>query len=176
MLVGRYDNLIVCKSMSKVYALSGARVAYLCAGPHQLEELRAHTPPWAVSLPAQVAAVKALADPDYYAARREETHRMREQLAAGFSALGWEVVPGSANFLLFHLPAAGPNARMLVEACKRHGLFVRDAAAMGSALGERAVRIAVKDGETNPRMVEILSTIAGSTSRRSIASLASCAS
>ena len=33
--------------MSKVYALSGARVAYLCAGPHQLEALRAITPPWA---------------------------------------------------------------------------------------------------------------------------------
>ncbi len=31
------ENVIVCKSMSKVYALSGARVGYLCAGSHQLE-------------------------------------------------------------------------------------------------------------------------------------------
>ena len=175
-LVGRYDNLIVCKSMSKVYALSGARVAYLCASPHQLEELRALTPPWVVGLPAQVAAVKALADPAYYAARREETHWMRGQLAIDLSALGWDVIPGSANFLLSHLPAAGANARELVEACKRQGLFVRDAAAMGPSLGERAVRIAVKDEETNRRMLEILSKIAGSTARRSSASLASCAS
>ena len=29
------ENVIVCKSMSKVYALSGVRAAYLCAGPHQ---------------------------------------------------------------------------------------------------------------------------------------------
>lgn len=175
-LVPRYDNLIVCKSMSKVYALSGSRVAYLCASPHQLEELRAHTPPWVVGLPAQVAAVNALADPDYYAARREETHRMREQLAIDLAALGSDVIPGSANFLLFHLPAAGPNARELVEACKRQGLFVRDAAAMGLLLGERAVRIAVKDEETNRRMMGILSKIAGSTARRSIASLVPCAS
>lgn len=175
-LVSRYDNLIVCKSMSKVYALSGARVAYLCASPHQLEELRAFTPPWVVGLPAQVAAVKALADPDYYAARREETHRMREQLVLDLSALGWDVIPGSANFLLSHLPAAGPNARELAEDCARHGLFVRDAAAMGSTLGDRAVRIAVKDAETNRRMLEILSKIAGSTARRSSASLAPCAS
>ena len=49
--------------MSKSYALSGARVAYLCAGPHQLESLRLLSPPWAVSLPAQIAAVKALEDP-----------------------------------------------------------------------------------------------------------------
>ena len=30
------ENVIVCKSMSKVYALSGARVAYLCGGAHQI--------------------------------------------------------------------------------------------------------------------------------------------
>src|ERR1041385_912788 len=41
----RSENIVVCKSMSKVYALSGARVAYLCAGAHQLEQLRALTPP-----------------------------------------------------------------------------------------------------------------------------------
>ena len=49
--------------MSKVYALSGARCAYLCASPHLLETLRSITPPWAVSLPGQVAAVAALRDP-----------------------------------------------------------------------------------------------------------------
>ena len=59
----RSENVIVCKSMSKAYAFSGARVAYLCAGQHQLESLRPLTPPWAVSLPAQIAAVKALEDP-----------------------------------------------------------------------------------------------------------------
>ena len=31
MFAARSENVIVCKSMSKVYALSGARVAYLCA-------------------------------------------------------------------------------------------------------------------------------------------------
>src|SRR5712671_4348466 len=76
----RSENVIVCKSMSKVYALSGARVAYLCAGAHQLEELRAITPPWVVSLPAQVAAVYALQDPGYYAARYAETGALREEL------------------------------------------------------------------------------------------------
>src|SRR6185369_9289782 len=75
------ENVIVCKSMSKVYALSGARVAYLCAGAHQLEGLRAITPPWVVSLPAQVAATVALRDPRYYNGRYDETQVLREQLA-----------------------------------------------------------------------------------------------
>ncbi|MBN1448711.1 MAG: histidinol-phosphate aminotransferase family protein [Bacteroidetes bacterium] len=59
-------NAIVCKSMSKVYALSGLRAAYLCAAPAQLERLRSITPPWAVSLPAQIAATHALQSREYY--------------------------------------------------------------------------------------------------------------
>ena len=150
------ENVIVCKSMSKVYALSGARAAYLCAGPHQLEALRAITPPWVVSLPAQVAAVRALQDPDYYAARYRETAALREELASGLKSLGWEVLPGIANFLLCHLPEQSPPAAEWVRRCRVHGLFMRDAALMGSGLGSRAVRLAVKDAATNAQMLQII--------------------
>ena len=47
----RTENVFVCKSMSKVYALSGMRVAYLCGGPRAIAALRAITPPWVVGLP-----------------------------------------------------------------------------------------------------------------------------
>jgi histidinol-phosphate/aromatic aminotransferase/cobyric acid decarboxylase-like protein/GNAT superfamily N-acetyltransferase len=150
------ENVIVCKSMSKVYALSGARAAYLCAGLHQLEELRAVTPPWVVSLPAQVAAVRALQDPDYYAARYVETASLREQLAGELAALGLEIIPGIANFILGHLAPDGPNAATAAKRCRARGLFLRDAAAMGSQLGSHALRIAVKDEGTNRRMLEII--------------------
>jgi histidinol-phosphate/aromatic aminotransferase/cobyric acid decarboxylase-like protein/GNAT superfamily N-acetyltransferase len=156
------ENLIVCKSMSKVYALSGARVAYLCASAHQLEELRAITPPWVVGLPSQVAAVQALHDPDYYAARYAETAALREALADQLRSLEWDVTPGIANFLLCSVPSAGPTAAAIVHECQKHGLFLRDAAAMGAGLGERTVRIAVKDSATNARMFQILEQVIGS--------------
>ena len=150
------ENIVVCKSMSKVYALSGARVAYLCGGAHQLEALRAITPPWVVSLPAQVAAVNALVDREYYEARHRETDGLRNHLSAELRSLSWEIVPGVANFLLCHLPSAGPDAATVVSACREHGLFLRDAGLMGSQLGAHAIRIAVKDQSTNQRMIEIL--------------------
>ena len=153
-------NVVVCKSMSKVYALSGVRAAYLCGPPHILDELRAITPPWAVSLPAQVAAVAALQNANYYVARYDETHRLREGLAAALGAFdGWQIVPGVANFLLCHLPEDGPDAASLVKQCRERGLFLRDASAMGSNLGTHTVRIAVKDTETNDRILNILSAV-----------------
>jgi histidinol-phosphate/aromatic aminotransferase/cobyric acid decarboxylase-like protein len=157
------ENVIVCKSMSKVYALSGLRAAYLCAGAHQLEALRAITPPWVVSLPAQIAAVEALLDLPYYQARYKETHGLRLQLKAGLEALGWNVVPGCANFLLCHLPSAG--AAELVRQCRHHGLYLRDAAAMSSRLGTDTIRIAVKDAGTNARMLDILTTMPSTDAR-----------
>lgn len=150
------ENVVVCKSMSKVYALSGLRVAYLCAGAHQLETLRAITPPWVVSLPAQVAATLALRDDGYYAARYAETLVLREQLSEQLETLGWEIVPGIANFLLAHLPENGAMAERLVQKCQRQGLFLRNAASMGSQMGSRTIRMAVKDAATNGRIVRII--------------------
>lgn len=154
-------NIVVCKSMSKVYALSGVRAAYLCGPKPIIAELRGLTPPWAVGLPAQVAAVAALQDPDYYAARYAETHRLRAALAEELSRFdGWEILPGIANFLLCHLPDNGPTtAAALVTQCRPHGLFLRDVGAMGRNLGPHALRIAVKDAKSNRRLLQTLTSI-----------------
>jgi histidinol-phosphate/aromatic aminotransferase/cobyric acid decarboxylase-like protein len=150
------ENVVVCKSMSKVYALSGARVAYLCGPRSLLDPLRLITPPWVVGLPSQLAAVRALQNPAYYLERYAETHTLRKTLTENLVSLGWDVIPGVANFLLCHLPAEGVTAAQLVPACQERGLFLRDAAAMGAQLGPHAVRLAVKDELTNQRMFEIV--------------------
>jgi histidinol-phosphate/aromatic aminotransferase/cobyric acid decarboxylase-like protein/GNAT superfamily N-acetyltransferase len=151
------SNVIICKSMSKVYALSGLRCAYLCAPPHLLERLRAITPPWAVSLPGQVAAVAALKDRDYYAERYRQTAVLRAELTVVLASIpSTEIIPGVANFLLCHLPESGPSAADVVARCRQRGLFIRDTSNMGANLGQHAIRIAVKDRETLARMAGIL--------------------
>lgn len=153
------ENVVVCKSMSKVYALSGARVAYLCGSAAQIEPLRRLTPPWAVSLPTQVAAVEALRDAEYYAARYCETQALREQLAQGLKLLGWDVVPGCANFLLAHVPGHQPTAPEVIARCRNHGLFLRDVSSMGTTFSNRTIRVAVKTAEMQHRMLKILTCV-----------------
>jgi histidinol-phosphate/aromatic aminotransferase/cobyric acid decarboxylase-like protein len=112
-----------------------------------------------VSLPAQVAAVKALQDPDYYAERYRETHELRHELSGQLQCLGWEPVPSIGNFILCNLPEDGPTAAAVTLRCREKGLFLRDASGMGTRIGPRALRIAVKDRETNQRMMEILKKV-----------------
>jgi histidinol-phosphate/aromatic aminotransferase/cobyric acid decarboxylase-like protein/GNAT superfamily N-acetyltransferase len=150
-------NLVVSKSMSKVYALSGVRAAYLCAPPALAAAIRRITPPWVVGLPAQVAAVKALLDPGYYAGKYAETRAFRSELAEEIRALGdLQVLEGAINSLLCRLPSGGPDAAEVCRRSRAEGLFLRDASRMSQRLGRHALRIAVKDRSTNRRMVEIL--------------------
>jgi histidinol-phosphate/aromatic aminotransferase/cobyric acid decarboxylase-like protein len=152
----RSQNVVVCKSMSKVYALSGVRVAYLCAPAPMACALREIMPPWAVSLPAQVAAVNALEDPDYYAARYRETHQLRDDLASSLRKAGLEVCPSIANFLLCQLPAGSPTAARVSQRSRVRGLYFRPGNEISQTLGENTLRVAVKDGPANQRIVTIL--------------------
>ena len=149
-------NVLICKSMSKVYALSGVRCAYLCGPVPMIAELRPLSPPWAVSLPGQIAACEALRSISYYEEKWQETHKLREQLSLQLQELGWNVVPSCTNFLLCHLPVNQPTAVDLVKACRRRNLFLRDVSSMGKCFDQRTLRIAVKDKETNTRMLEII--------------------
>ncbi len=96
-------------------------------------------------------------DPTYYAERYRETHALRAQLAEDLRNLNaMDIVPSTTNFLLCQLRPDRPEAATVIETCEARGLFLRDASTMGRQLGLRALRIAVKDRETNSRMVGIL--------------------
>jgi histidinol-phosphate/aromatic aminotransferase/cobyric acid decarboxylase-like protein len=161
-------NVVVCKSMSKVYALSGLRVAYLCGAPGLVREIRPITPPWAVGLPAQVAAVAALQDPEYYARRYRQTHALRLGLAARLAVEGKiEVVAGIGPPLLCHLPEDGPDAASVCASASRAGVYLRDAGSMGAGLGRHALRIAVKNRVANRRVVQVIDQALGAVRRAS---------
>ena len=158
------ENVIVSKSMSKAYALSGLRVGYLCGPRMLMARLRLLSPPWAVGLPGQMAGVAALADREYYKGKYEETHLLREALTKELQdGLGFEVVPGAANFVYCHLPEQSLPTQSLVEKCREWDLFLRDPALTTPRLGARSLRIAVKDAETNRRMVGILGQVLSQT-------------
>lgn len=150
-------NAFVCKSMSKVYALSGLRAAYLVGPSAEIVELSRLVPPWAVSLPAQVAAVAALAEPSYYAAQYCATAELREQLASRLQTeCGITAFPSVTNCLLCTLPPNAPGADEVVNRARKHNLFIRSGAGIHPSLSRHTIRIGVKSKSMNERTVAIL--------------------
>ena len=154
------SNVIICKSMSKVYALSGLRSAYLCASPFQLEKLRSISPPWAVSLPSQIGSLVALKENHYYEKCYEQTHLLRADFSNELMKFGSiEVLQSKANFVLCYLPENGPSAAMVVSKCVEMGLYLRDVSNMGKNFDKHTIRIAIKDKETNQKMLKIIKQV-----------------
>jgi histidinol-phosphate/aromatic aminotransferase/cobyric acid decarboxylase-like protein len=65
-------------------------------------------------------------------------------------------LPAVANFVLCELAPGMTDVETLVARARQRGLFLRDVSNMGTQIGQRAVRIAVKDARTNERMLSIL--------------------
>lgn len=147
-------RLVVCTSMSKMYALSGVRAAYLVAEPTVAATMRRLTPPWQLGLPAQLAAVAALRDVDHYPPLWQRTHDLREALVADLAVLdGVEVESSVANFVCLRLPADGPSATRFVEQCRQDDVYVRDLSPLSPSYEGRTVRIAVREEAENARIV-----------------------
>jgi histidinol-phosphate/aromatic aminotransferase/cobyric acid decarboxylase-like protein len=121
--VATHDNLVILKSMSKVYALSGARVGYLVASERRVEELAARTPPWSVSFFGQVAAIEALRDGAYYESRIRETHALRTVMIEQLRTIpAVEVFESVTGYFLMCLKAHG--ASVLIEALQKEKILL----------------------------------------------------
>jgi histidinol-phosphate/aromatic aminotransferase/cobyric acid decarboxylase-like protein len=152
-------NLAVVKSMSKVYALSGARIGYLVAHPETLEPLARHLPPWAVSLVGQIAGIEALRDPVYYRARYDETHRLRERMTAALDGVPVTVYPSACNFFLMRLHRH--SASRVIDRLRTEGIYLRNGDSMSPRFADDHIRVAVKAEPANDRIVSALRAALG---------------
>lgn len=129
-LVVNNPNLIVIKSMSKVYALSGVRVAYIMAHKNIIQKLNQFIPPWSVSLPAQVAAIEALNDEAYYLPKYQQTHVLRNKMIADLNGISnIKIYNSEANFFMIEL-LSEINANIICEALEIQNIFIRNCDSM----------------------------------------------
>lgn len=149
-------NLIVIKSMSKVYALSGARVGYLVSNAKRTLELQQFFPPWSVSLIGQIAGIEALLDSVYYSKCYKTTHSERERFHELLQTIpNIKVYSGVANFLLVEL-MGDTKATKLVQKLQRQNVFIRNCDSTSVQFTDNFVRIAVKSAKQNDRIVEVM--------------------
>ncbi len=151
-----HERVVVCKSLSKCYALSGLRAAYLCGSESAMAQVRKVTPPWVLGLPTQIAVISALNNPRYYEKQWARTRLLREQLSVMLDDIGITTLGSQANFLLCSLRDGAVTARHLIDDCRSKKLFLRSLENFGSRIDPYTFRIAVKDPDTNHRMVGIL--------------------
>jgi histidinol-phosphate aminotransferase len=122
-LLDRCPRLIVSRTMSKAFALAGARVGYLAAGPAVVDALRLVRLPYHLSALTQAAARTALAHADELLGTVEQVKQQRDRMVTEIRAQGLDVVPTESNFLLFGQFA---QPAQVWQALLDRGVLVRD--------------------------------------------------
>lgn len=116
------ERLLVMRTFSKVYGLAGLRVGY-AIGPAQLiDYMNRVRAPFNVSLPAQAAAIAALDDVEHLEASRTLNRAELQRLTRELQAMGLEVAPSQANFVLVDVKRP---ARAVYDALLQQGVIVR---------------------------------------------------
>ncbi|KRE99460.1 histidinol-phosphate aminotransferase [Frateuria sp. Soil773] len=158
-LIDRYDHVAVLRTLSKAWALAGARIGCLLAHAEVVALLRRIMPPYPLPLPCVAVALEALsaqgrADMWGHVRRiRDERARMASRLAAlpGVRA----VLPSQANFLAVRFDDAGAAYRRLLDA----GIVVRDVRRHPNL--DDALRITLGTPQENARVLEVLRAASG---------------
>jgi histidinol-phosphate aminotransferase len=100
-LLDRHPRLVVTRTMSKAFALAGARLGYLAAAPAVVDALRLVRLPYHLSSLTQAAARAALAHADTLLSTVDALKGQRDRIVATLTEQGFDVVPSDANFVLF---------------------------------------------------------------------------
>ena len=150
-----FDNLVITRTFSKIYALAGLRVGYAMSSAGIAALLNRVRAPFNVNSLGLSAAKAALADDAFVARSRDLNQQGLEMLSRGFAQLGLPVVPSIGNFVLVDL---GRPSGPIYESLLREGIITRPVANYG--LPDH-LRITVGLPEQNRRVLAVLGRIMG---------------
>lgn len=99
---GNYPNLIILKSMTKLYAIPGLRLGYGISSDTELvNKIATIGQPWSVNVMAELAGCAVLKDYIYRSKSIQYLKTEREYLYNGLKKLGFDVWKPNANYIFF---------------------------------------------------------------------------
>lgn len=125
-MIFRYDNLLVVQTMSKSRSLAGGRVGYALGSPALIEALnrvKYSFHPYNVNRLSMLAGAAAVADDAYFQKCTAAVAGNREWTRKELEALGFTVLPSSANFLF--AKSNSISGEDLYRRLKENGILVR---------------------------------------------------
>nr|WP_255459538.1 histidinol-phosphate transaminase [Micrococcus sp. TA1] len=122
LLPGR-PRLVVSRTMSKAFALAGARLGYLAAAPEVTDALRLVRLPYHLSAVSQATANAALQHYDVLLENVEDIKAQRDRIVEGLRDLGLAPAVSDSNFVFFGGLA---DSHAVWQGLLEHGVLVRD--------------------------------------------------
>jgi histidinol-phosphate aminotransferase len=158
-LVATSENVVMCRTFSKIHGLAALRLGWLYGPAHVVDALNRIRGPFNVNTPAMAAGIASLSDTAHQERSRAHNDRWLAWLTDEITKLGLTATPSVANFVLIHFPTgAGRTARDADAFLTARGLVLRrmEAYALPNAL-----RMTVGSEEANHLAVKTLAEFMG---------------
>ncbi len=158
-LVATSQNVVMTRTFSKIHGLAALRLGWMYAPAPVVDVVNRIRGPFNVSIPALQAGIAAIGDIGHFERARAHNDKWLAWLAAEIAALGLEVAPSVANFLLIRFPSdAGRTAKDADRFLMARGLILRHVASYGLP---NHLRLSVGTEEANRLVVAALAEFMG---------------
>jgi histidinol-phosphate aminotransferase len=158
-LVATSENVVMCRTFSKIYALAALRLGWMYGPAHVIDAINRIRGPFNVNAPAIAAGIAAIRDTAHIERSREHNTRWLAWLTEEIGKLGLPVTPSVANFVLIHFPESkGRTAKDADAFLTKRGLILRQ---VGAYKLPNALRMSVGTEEANRLVVKALAEFLG---------------
>ena len=125
-LVKKYDTLLVVQTFSKSRSMAGMRIGFAIGSRALIDAMyavRNSYNSYTMNMPSILCGVEAVEDYDYFEATRCAIIGTRDEVKEKMEALGFTVLPSSANFL-FATHSSVPAEELFLMLREKH-IYVR---------------------------------------------------
>ncbi|HET7902305.1 MAG TPA: histidinol-phosphate transaminase [Candidatus Nanopelagicales bacterium] len=127
-LLEDHPRLVVSRTMSKAFALAGARLGYFAADPAVVDAVRLVRLPYHLSAVTQAVARTALVHADQLQAQVAVLRSERDALVVWLRERGHDVADSDANFVLF---GRFPDRHAIWQGLLDRGVLIRETGPQG---------------------------------------------
>jgi histidinol-phosphate aminotransferase len=120
-LVQMRPNLIVARTFSKIFGMAGIRAGYGIAQESVIRKMDQQKAWDSMNVVALAGARASLLDAAHVAEGRKRNKQTRDEVVRGLTALGYDVVPSQANFIMVNIRRP---VRPVIDSMRSHGVRV----------------------------------------------------
>jgi histidinol-phosphate aminotransferase len=158
-LVATSENVVMCRTFSKIYGLAALRLGWMYGPAHVVAAINRIRGPFNVNSAAIAAGVAAIADTAHVETARLHNDKWLAWLMQEIRKLGLEVTPSIANFVLIHFPETKRKTAEEADTfLTKRGLILRRVKAYHLP---NALRMTVGSEEANQLVVAALAEFVG---------------
>lgn len=145
------SGLFVLCSLTKSFSMAGVRFGYGIGDPDLIAAMEVMRPPWTINAFAEAMALQAFDHFTDLELSRTYITEERTRICKEAIKLGLSPSQASANYVLLNI---GRDSKEFTTAMLNQGILVRDCTSFGLPT---SIRVAIRDHETNNRLLEALS-------------------